>query len=309
MSNGRVLRNDENLPGYLDDVVATFERHGHPFVLVGTFGLTWCSTALIPCSWVDLLLTDDKMEAIAADLERSGRWFRTENPAYSKRFFFIKDYNTSDVADIWLESSIADRMGPLWIRHLRLLPEALYQLSVRAGQRFEVPDLYSPQHSICEPEYLRDPLRRFGPPVLTSATMPGPREVMPIQCRVATKHVPIYIPSIQDHLNALLDQCRVEEVTGTCCGLEPQLQIDCLIRYLFIDWPPARDWLLENKIEERNRARMEGLLLRYKRKTVLQLGDGTAEPYRCLPWDRPMPPNTGRAQEPPDTDGYKIETD
>jgi hypothetical protein len=53
------------------------------------------------------------------------------------------------------------------------------------------------------------------------------------------REIPIFISTIEEHLNAFLDQLREQWETKLFNGNAPQSQVRNFIRYLFLDWTPA----------------------------------------------------------------------
>ena len=96
----------------------------------------------------------------------------------------------------------------------------------------------------------------------------------------------MYVPSIQDYLNALLDQRREEHNSGTKCGNCPEWHITNFIRYHVWDWPPASPWLLNEKVRSDNRKDMEYILKTFVRKRHVLYDKTLGKPvFNTLPWD------------------------
>jgi hypothetical protein len=117
-------------------------------------------------------------------------------------------------------------------------------------------------------EYYRDPYERFGPPRLCSR----PRVLLP---RLQTRanflriNIPIFIPAIEDHLNAQLDQARAEKDSGLKNGGARALQIRNFVRYLYLDSAPNRDWILDAKVHDHNRELMRSSFDKFRRKLLI----------------------------------------
>jgi hypothetical protein len=145
---------------------------------------------------------------------------------------------------------------------------------------------------VLEEEYYQDPYQRFGP------KLPGYYEehnmplLPPIQARakIMRRDIPIFIPTIEDHLNALLDQMREQRRTKLYNGGVPSWQIKNYIRYLYLDWSPTRDWLLSTKIRERNVELMTERLDIFLRKPLLSCDLILHETISRMPWELPIRP-------------------
>ncbi|MCJ1379616.1 hypothetical protein MMC17_002718 [Xylographa soralifera] len=263
--------NDGTCTGYLDTVLTVFQRYNHPFVLVGT-----AATRRNGCRGyvreLDVLVRSSQIGAIVDDLVSSKQWAKCdEKPAYAGD---EHRGNETAVKDIWLEARFADTPATyLGFAHLRFWPEELYQLSVIDCQKIEVPDAMALNSVQLEEDYHRDQSRRFGPNLTDSvhafglSLTPGPKH----RARsVSCQDIPIFIPTVQSHLNSLLDQYRAQAATGLSIGSGTGGLVKDYIRYNLFDWPPARDWLLESgRIEARNMELMEERIRKYRRKPAL----------------------------------------
>ncbi|MCJ1325551.1 hypothetical protein MMC10_002214 [Thelotrema lepadinum] len=214
---------DHTMPsGYLDDVLTVFQHHNHPVILVGVFAMQWSASRGMPEQTIDFLVLPAEMWSIAADLVISGEWDICANPAYYTRPYSNVDFNTTVIADVWLENTKHGALGPHELKYLHLWPEDLYNLSVSGCRKLEVPDIYPKISLTLEDEYYRDPFKRFGPIRLSACISSSDPYLLPSRCRSEKIDVAIYVPSIQEHLNALLDQEQKEEETNTTCGNVPQ---------------------------------------------------------------------------------------
>ncbi|KFX87805.1 hypothetical protein V490_08005 [Pseudogymnoascus sp. VKM F-3557] len=112
------------------------------------------------------------------------------------------------------------------------------------------------------------------------------------RAKIMRRDIPIFIPTIEDHLNALLDQRREQIRTGSGNGGAPEWQIRNFIRHLFLDWKPARDWILSTKVRERNRELMAERIDKYQRKPLLKTVRTAAEikVISFMPWEQPIRP-------------------
>ena len=100
----------------------------------------------------------------------------------------------------------------------------------------------------------------------------------------------MFVPSIEDHLNALLDQQREETATGEKDGNIPSWHVGDFIRYHVWGWPPASAWLLANKVCDRSHEIAKRALDTYLRKLLCKydrvLGELRLSVY---PWDLTIP--------------------
>ena len=136
-----------------------------------------------------------------------------------------------------------------------------------------MPDAFALNPVQLEENYHRDPSRRFIPHLTDSvyafglSPIPGPQHRAK---SLSHQHLPIFIPTLQSHLNSVLDQYRAHTVTGLSIGSGTAAHLKNYIRYNLFDWPPARDWLLgSGRIEARNMELVEERIRKYKRKPAL----------------------------------------
>ena len=193
--------------------------------------------------------------------------------------------NQTAIPDIWLKSCIEDP----YFEYLRIWPEELYKLSVDCN-KIEVPDVQNKEYVLLEDEYYRDPYQRFGPPRLSKKW----RSLLPIlqmRAKLLRRDIPIWIPTVEEHLNALLDQRREEIDTRLRTGNDPEWQIRNFIRYLYLDWEPTREWILSTKVRERNRELMVQRLDKFKRKLLI-LWDPVLQKsvFDKMPWELSIRP-------------------
>ncbi|MCJ1247094.1 hypothetical protein MMC30_004305 [Trapelia coarctata] len=282
-----------SLGGYLDTVLSVFERHSHPFVLVGAIATRWCGLNTCPDE-IDVLVRSSQMTAIVDDLIASGEWGITNNRAERFDFRYESYINDGPIKDVWLESckdrgqDIAD-----WtLNTLRFWPEELYQLSVECN-KLEVPDVDTPGAVLLEEEYYRDSYQRFGPKTPSMRLKSGISLLRPpgVRAKAERQDIPIFVPTIEEHLNAVLDQLRKEHETKQQIGNAPEHQIRNFVRYLFLDWIPMRDWILSEKIAERNRKLMAQRIGKFRRKLLI-LYDVVLKQwvYDKMPWELSIRP-------------------
>lgn len=225
---------------------------------------------------IDVLVSFSRLEGLVNDLVASGEWKIMDDR--------IPDY-TATTKDVLLKSCLEDP----FMDYLRLWPEEFYKLSINCN-KIEVPDIWIRQPVLLEEEYYRDPYERFGPPRLSTRT----GSILPrlqVRAKIMQQEIPIFIPTIEDHLNAFLDQRREELDTGLANPGYPEWQIRNFIRFLYLDWAPTREWLMTFKIRERNRKLMTERLNKYRRKLLI-LYDQVLERsvFDKMPWELSIRP-------------------
>ncbi|KFY98854.1 hypothetical protein V498_01182 [Pseudogymnoascus sp. VKM F-4517 (FW-2822)] len=225
-------------PGYLDTALSVFERHGQPFILVSTLAMIWSGARNAPRKEIDVLVRSTHLQTLIDGLVETTDWEISE-------FYGDDASNETHIPDVWLKATFPDPQ----FEYIRLWPEELYHLSIDC-HKIEVSDVYIRDTVLLEEEYHRDPCQRFGPRLLRYFEERSLHLLLPIQARakIMRRDIPIFIPTIEDHLNALLDQRREQIRTDLDNGGAPEWQIRNFIRYLFLDWKPARDWILSTKV-------------------------------------------------------------
>ncbi|CAL8580525.1 hypothetical protein XPA_006246 [Xanthoria parietina] len=267
--------------GYLDRTLEIFSLHQHPCIVVGTLAVGWAGVGCLPQEEIDVLVRSADLAVIVEHLLASGGWELADNYVTKDLIPDRTMINSTTIQDIWLKTRIEDP----WFHYLRLWPDNLYNLSVDCP-KIEVPDLLAKDTLLLEEEYYRDPHRRFGP---ARASL-YPDHIMPrlqIQARLLRPDIPIFIPTIEAHLNALLAQSRLEKETKLRNGNFPGGHIGLFIRYLYLDWTPARDWILDTKNSICNRELMRSKIARYRRGRGKFLWDAELSEWVVgkLPWE------------------------
>ncbi|KAL8647013.1 MAG: hypothetical protein Q9226_006611 [Calogaya cf. arnoldii] len=267
--------------GYLDKTLEIFSLHQHPLVLVSTLAVRWGGVGSLPQEEIDVLVRSTDVTAIVEDLVASGDWELCDNYVTKQIIPDITMINSTTIQDIWLKTRIQDPC----FRYLRLWPDTLYNLSVDCA-KIEISDLLAKDTLLLEEEYYRDPHRRFGP---RRASLYPDRALprLQIRAKLLRPDIPIFIPTIEAHLNALLTQLKLEKETKLRNGNFPGRHITLFIRYLYLDWTPARDWILDSKIHACNRELMRSKIDRYQRgrgviRRDAELGEWV---YGKLPWE------------------------
>ena len=188
--------------------------------------------------------------------------------------------NHTSIPDIWLETYIEDP----WYQYLRFWSEELYKLSIDC-KKAEVLDVQNDQYVLVEEEYHRAP---FSPSTI-SMRPKYPFPPLQYRAKLMRMDLPIFIPTIEDYLNALLDQRRGEIETGLDTGNSPEWRIKNFIRYLFLDWAPMREWIFE-KVQERNRELMGLRIDKFGRKLLILFDPVSGKPvFNKMPWELNYP--------------------
>lgn len=260
--------------GYLENTLAVFQKHHHPFVLVGSLAMRWSGANPVHQHEIDVLVRSSEAPKIITDLIALGEWELSTNYATESRFFSL--INESSIPDTWLESCIEDP----WHRYLRLWPEELYKMSIDC-EKIEVFDVDNNRNVLVEEEYHLAPFCSVPLSKLSSYPFPP----LQVRAKLIRMDLPIFIPKIKDHLNALLDQRREEIRTGFANGNEPVWHIGNFIRYLYVEWAPYREWILE-KVHERNRELLRFHIDSFKRKPRVRLHPITGEIVYKMPWEQ-----------------------
>lgn len=169
---------------------------------------------------------------------------------------------------------------------MRIFTEELYCLSVDDLPTLTIPNMKHQNVTLLEEEYHPDPqYYRYGP---STPSRPG-EGVQPIKCPAKSDGL-YFIPTLQAHLNALLDQIRKYsgDPAKKAMYSEARWNIWNLARYLFLELPHQREKIL-NKVHEQNREPMEERLNAYKRKLNVGVDSTTKKIYTIIPWERPIP--------------------
>ncbi|OBT81775.1 hypothetical protein VE02_09664 [Pseudogymnoascus sp. 03VT05] len=221
--------------------------------------MIWSGSRNSPRKEIDVIVRSTHLQTLVDGLVETTDWEISENYGKTTR-------NGTHIQDAWLKATFSDPQ----FEYIRLWPEELYHLSIDC-HKIEVSDVYIRDSVLLEEEYYRDPCRRFGPPLLRYFEERNLRLLLPIQARakIMRRNIAIFIPTIEDHLNALLDQRtlldqRREQIrTKLDNGGALEWQVRNFIRYLFLGWKPARDWSLSTKVRERNRELMAERIDKY----------------------------------------------
>ena len=180
--------------------------------MIGTYGATRCGVRS-RYGPIDVLVRSNRIHAIAGDLAASGEWKyaeNLENLSWRRALSIdkVSDYNNTNVRDIWLEICVS---SPLYFgfQYLHLWTEEGFKLSVDCCKN-EVPDILANELVILEDEYYHDSLDLLDSRGLRSfQRIPGQgdaRLLLRIELRAKRKRrdIPIFVPTIGEHLNALL---------------------------------------------------------------------------------------------------------
>jgi hypothetical protein len=248
--------------------------------------MRWSGGNNLPQKNIDVLVRLSHMQALVDCLVQTGEWEVSRNYAdIEGEMNYQSLINYTSIHDVWLKARFSDPV----FEYLRFWPEELYYLSVDCN-KVEVPDVSIRNYVLLEEKYYRDLYQRFGPPLLRHYEERNTPLLPPIQerAKIMRRDIPIFIPTVEDHLNALLDQTREQRKTKCHNGGVPNWQIHNYIRYLYLDWTLARNWLLSTKIRERNLELMTERLDKYRRKPLLRYDRLLNKAINIMPWELPI---------------------
>jgi hypothetical protein len=249
---------------------------------------------------LSVLIQQANLPSISDDLVSSGEWSICQNPYVREGTLFNPDKNTTAIREIWLVSQKENLPGAIGSNYLRLWPEELYQLSVAGCKKYEVPDLILKQPFVLEEEFCRDTNHQFGPRKFS--LLDHERSLLhsnSYRCKWIKRNIPLYVPTIEDHLDALLEQAYNERRERNMCGNNPTIKIHQYIEHHMWDWPPVGEWLLSERVSMLHREQMTLLLDGYRREPVRQWDAASQEwRIRINPWDPSLPADRNVARMP-----------
>jgi hypothetical protein len=253
--------------GFFDHVVAVFSARQHPIILVEEWAMRWMGVAVSSCDNLDLLIEDNKLDHIIADLLATGQYERVQQDLSCR----MED---SFVKQIPRLKRIDDH--PFHTLCLSLWSESVYMLTT-AGSVVEVPDPFAWNNCLMEDRF--DPAATDVISISYQTRLAAGRKILPdVPAQSAESKRPIYVPSVPRLVDALHDQIRYRQKhmeTYNYMSMRytlPSYHLSNLTRYLHLEKPYQREKLIP-ELAERNRAAMETLLDRYKRKPLLTSKD------------------------------------
>lgn len=173
--------------GYLEDVLAVFQIHSHPIILLNHNALGWMGSKDWPEAKLDLLVRQHQIDKIATDVLEIRDWA------------LLQAYNGCSQAV--LRYKLKDHNGFT----LTLICEAFYCLLVD-GPVIQVPDTHCYNTVLIQDEFHPDPsLRRYGPRRLADddvAVLP------PTLACIPDSDIKLYIPTIPRMIKALIRQAE-----------------------------------------------------------------------------------------------------
>jgi hypothetical protein len=257
----------DNETGYFDHVAAMLSVRQHPIIVVEEAAMRWMGLPVNSCDNLDLLIKDNQLDNVIADLLATGQYERIQQDlSYRLRDPYVKQVPRLQRTD---KHPFHDLCLSLW-------SESVYKL-MAAGTMVEIPDLFAWNPNLMEDRF--DPVAVDVISISYQTRLADGRQILPKTLAQSTesKH-PVYAPSIPRFIDALLDQQRyrlahVETYNyGTRRATLPLYHLSNLIRYLHLEKPYQREKLIP-ELAERNRADMETQLDRYKRKPLLTSKD------------------------------------
>ena len=270
------------MSGFLDNILNIFEQHHHHFILVGMYGMLWDGVDVprYRRDSIEVLIDSSRtMISLAESLLQTGDWVSSTSS------------NSSLDQELKLESAGAG-FGPAQnLKSFHFYTEHFYHLSVQSclADGLKVPDLSAKIGVTLEEEYVRDPHRRFGPMTWEIAKVEAEENdfnvLWDIRARSPDNTIPIYVPSISTHINAMLYHAQ-----HTSPKLYMAHYLGSFVTDLYLDWPPTRKWFLDTKVADSNKARME-VALGQPRSTYHDLVDTVLDTFvsEKLPWELTIP--------------------
>ena len=169
------------------------------------------------------------MIPIAESLLETGDWLFS--PPSKSYFTSDSQMDPNSAEELWLRRA-NDGFGPdIYLCYIDFYTEDRYHLPIRSCLEYEAPDLIAGTSVAFEEEYDRDPHHRFGPGtwamdeaeslVLCSTLARSPKNT-----------IPIFVPSISAHANALLRQVQHEKATKIVSTLHDRGPGDYLFKFV-----------------------------------------------------------------------------
>lgn len=278
----------ENNAGYLDNILAIFSRHGHPFILLGDLAMGWMGCRNIPDDSIDVLIRSSYHDSILKDLLALGDWEITQ----CRQFGAAEDLAEGET----LVTECLAGEGETLLKnvgvsipwpYMRLFPEELFFLSID-GPVIEVPELWPWNTTLVEIKYHPDPKNFLYGPKHYTAFCPESLPPLTQRSRSSECKVPIYIPTIPTFINALWDQIREYKGAKDEMLVSAGCNISNFIRYLFLDRPHQKELILSEMYSE-NREVMKDRINRFKRMVNVSINPRTGEIGPINPWEAAYP--------------------
>jgi hypothetical protein len=212
---------------------------------------------------LDLLIKDNKLDHIVADILATGKYERVQQDLSSR----LGDPYVKQVPRLRRTDE-----HPFQNLCLSLWSEAAYML-VASGPMVEVPDLFARNRNLMEDRF--DPVTADVVSISYQTMIAAGHSILPeMLAQSPEPKCPVYVPSIPRFIDALLDQQRYRQAHAetynyvSILDTLPSYHLSNFIRYLHLEKPHQREKLMP-ELAERNRADMEARLNRYKRKPLL----------------------------------------
>lgn len=288
--------------GPLDHIFDVLRPYEHPFVLIGLSAHRWMGCSGMVDRAFDMLIRNDQLKAIVADLIRTRHWTLFDADMEMKTFDAVpftlerlapeirglgQFLRYSYDADVVLGCTDMEGLG---YDYLRLWSEDTYRINIDRGNFVEVPDLHAANPFLVEDEHHPAPQRvntaGYGPCTLAQVGeqykigFPGlPRAQGP---RISE---PVLIPCISMYLDALVYQRFRYKSLKPEFTVVADFQIHNLTRYLYLEIPCQKNAILF-QVEAETEDFLQPYLERYKRKPRHTLIDG-----KCV-YFKEWPPET-----------------
>ena len=293
--------------GNMDHILEVLASYSHPFILVGSSAQRWMGSAGTMMSGCDMLVLNDEVKSIAADLVKTGHWdFFDPGPHDPVK---IPPLTECDADLVLQRTNIEQESG---YEYLSLWSETTYHIKVDECPTVEVPDTYPWQNILVEekwhPALDREDEWWFGPllhPDTKVTNLPERARAPTILFKGLTRgkslsnNHPILVPTLPTYLDALIyhkTQYRHSNPGLASIASIASWQIRNLTRYLYLELPHQQMPLL---IELEAYEYMENYLRNFKRKPffVYQTTPGT--PFEATPvkeWDPTSYPDWSQAR-------------
>jgi len=211
---------------------------------------------------LDLLIKDAQLEDMIADLLATGQYKRVEqNLNYRWDDAYVKQVPRLRYTG---EHAVLYSCLSLW-------SETVYMLSADAPM-VEVPDVCAWNPVLVEDRL--DPAAADVISISYKTRMAAGDQILPrALAQSLDTHVPVYVPSIPQFTDALLDQQRYRlshaENYRSSMGTLPSYHLSNFVRYLHLEKKYQREKILPG-LADRNKADMEKRLNKFKRKPLLK---------------------------------------
>jgi hypothetical protein len=285
--------------GAIDHIFDVLNKYKHPFVLVGLVAHRWMGCASHVDEGFDIVLRNDQLNMIVADLIETGHWSLFD--PHKKRQIFetdilqsIQESEEYDLVKHLCEADTVLRQFDLdgfQFEYLRIWSEETYQIKVDDCAFVEVPELNPMNNFLVEKEFHPAIDRTdgwwYGPRILDKEVTAENRyrifSTVYKRAKGAQNPSSIFILSIPEYLDALVYHKTHYEISKPKLSFIASWQIRCLTRYLFLEVPHQKNSILF-QVEAETENYMQPYLDRWKRRPILVMTDAK-ESMHVNVWD------------------------